>query len=402
MANESQKERQRIAITNISDLNALLLDCPRRRQQLVTTDSDVLRTHDWRKVVDAIQLDLSSLDSVSVNKDKKLALIGPGAHYSSLLSQSLKKELIPEFEPVLGIDFTMGDWAHESLRMISTSNSGIDGVIRNVKVFTLHGSFQTGFDTTPANGGGYDLTRLYMTSGAILGVPYEFAVPLRPVPEKAVLKTYAVKNADDALKAGIELNKTGYPRTVNIETSGLTEVIRGKASDLKPEYSIGARLEGSPALLESAEKVMDEIVEKAGGKATESSEYDFSGQIDPNSLNGRASLMGICSPSISKVGPLIAEVEKKAADSKSPVAISLLDVTMNSCILIPVLVGDGAADISSSIGSIISNAEIALRGNIGWNSILGDPQADPRLNLLRGIKQRVDRQMLLNPHVMGV
>jgi len=341
--------------------------------------------------------------SVSVDDNRRLALVDSGARYSSLWCEAQRHGLTPEFEPVLGIDFTMSDWAHESLRMLSTTTSGLDGALRNVKVIAPTKGFQTGFDTTPANGGGYDLTKLYMSSGATLGVPYEFAVPLRPLPEKMAEKTYIFAKLDDAIGAGIRMHKSGYAKLIRLRSAGFDELLfEGKKKQDSSENRLIVRLEGSQSFLETAEKTLDEIANGSESKTKEAlSEITTPMLLDAASINQTASPIGIFSCDALAIGSIITDLSKLVGKAKETLYYCIADLNPNSCVIVPMISESGASELLPAIGSLLADMRIPLRGNRNWNSILGDSRAVPRIEIVRNIKRFLDPETILNPHVIG-
>lgn len=402
-ANSRFDYSQNVVVSSPNELQGLLSGCRSRRQPAVTLDSDLLQTHDWRTVTAAIKIDLSAMASVSVDDNRRLALVDSGARYSSLWFEAQRHGLTPEFEPVLGIDFTMSDWAHESLRMLSTTTSGLDGVLRNVKVIAPTKGFQTGFDTTPANGGGYDLTKLYMSSGATLGVPYEFAVPLRPLPEKMAEKTYAFAKLDDAIGAGIRMHKSGYAKLIRLRSAGFDELLfEGKIKRGSSENRLIVRLEGSQSFLETAEKTLDEIANGPESKTKEAlSEITTPMLIDTASINQTASPIGIFSCDALAIGSIITDLSKLVGKAKETLYYCIADLNPNSCVIVPMISESGASELLPAIGSLLADMRIPLRGNRNWNSILGDSRAVPRIEIVRNIKRFLDPETILNPHVIG-
>jgi len=386
-------------------LQSVLTSCRARRQSVIVIDSEVLQTNAPGRNSNALKLDLSSMASVYVDIDQKLAIVGPGANFSTVWNSAKENGMAPEFEPLLGLDFTMGDWAHESLRMLSTGYSGLDGVLRNVKAIAPTRSFQTGFDRFPANGGGYDLTKLFMSSGGALGVPYEFAVPLRLLPEKVAEKRYAFGDIEKAIEAGVAINRSSLAALIHLESGGFMETLfEGKKKPSgSSEIHLIARSEGSQALIEASEKAMDEITEKFGGKAENAMKEIDGPSIAPlSSVNPNTYVLGAMACDTRAMASVIDGLSKIAGKAKSTMQYRAEDLSPNGCILVPILAGEKARETIAAMGEFLTDKRISLRGNREWNSVLGDSRAPIRIEIVGRMKRFLDPEMILNPHAMGV
>ena len=397
--NVSRIDSQTVSVSSPHEIHGLLSGCVANRQSAVTVNADILQTYDYRSIPTAARIDLSRMAPVYVSQAEKIARLGPGARYSSLLAEAEKVGMTPEFEPVLGIDFTMSDWAHESLRMISTSRSGLDGVIRNVKAIAPRSSFQTGFDTTPANGGGYDLTKLFMTSSVLLGVPYEFSVPLRPIPESRSSAEYSFDDLEKAINAGVEIHRSGLAAAIDLSDNGLLQIIRGAEGKTSKGYLIRVRIECSQMAVDSSEKMVSEIANKHGGKS-DSSDLSETKLISPEEVSDNAVILGIFVCDTPGVVGLVKRLSKGLSKSKTSLKFSIPDLSPNTCTMIPVAVGKDAASLTGQIGQLLSNTRIPLRGNRSWNPLLGDSDAFQRRELITSIKRYLDPSMILNPQVL--
>lgn len=400
MSGPIQQSPQIMYVQNANELQSFLGGCRDRGQRVVTVDSHVLRTSNWMSVESALQLDISRMNSVFVDAARRIALVGPGARFSALENAVRAQGMAVDIEPLASIDFTFGDWAHESLRMLSSINSGLDGVLRNVKVVAPDATYQTGYDNFPANGGGYDLTKVFMTSFLALGVPYEFAVPIRPAPDVTARKTYAFPALDKAVRAGVEMHRSGFSKVVKARTGGAESMLTAGKADDSGSVELIAKFEGIPSMADAAEKVLDEIAKKEGGKEKEKS-TEPQKLIDPSSINPSAWMIGVCACdtlSLASIAKGISDILAKAGRSAQ---FNVADIDQNVSILVPITQGPPAHDIVKSVGSYLVDQRIALRGNVAWNSLLGDSRSGPRIDLLRGVKSYVDSRMILNSHVMG-
>lgn len=397
--NVSRNDSQTVLVSSPHEIHGLLSRCVARRQSAVTVNADILQTYDFNSIPTAVRIDLSRMAMVYVSQTERLARLGPGARYSSLLLEAEKAGMMPEFEPVLGIDFTMSDWAHESLRMISTSRSGLDGVIRNVKAIAPTSSFQTGFDTTPANGGGYDLTKLYMSSSVLLGIPYEFSVPLRPLPESNSLAEFSFESLENAVKAGVEVHRSGLATAIDLLDNGLMQILREGGTKDSKAINIKIRIEGAQTIVENAEKLVDEIVKKHGGKG-DASEKSETKLIPVEEINDNAVILGVCICDTSGLVELVGRLSKGFSKSKTSLLFSISDLTPNTSTVVPVAVGKDAVNLTPQIGQLLTNSRIPLRGNRRWNPLLGDSDAFPRRELITSIKRYLDPSMVLNPQVL--
>jgi len=391
------------SVMSSADVERVLCDCSARKQPLVIATSEVLLSRSWRNVPGAMVIDLSRMNAVRVDIQRRIALVGPGARYSSLLSEAAKGGMMPEIETAASLDFTFADWAHESLRMLSTSNSGTDGMLRNVKVAAPATSYQTGYDSFPANGGGYDLTKLFLTSGMSLGVPVEFAIPLRPIPDIAMMRTCSFDKAENAVAAGAQISRSGYARSVRLKSSGFDEMLAtGKA----PGYSGTAnqliiRMEGTKPIMDAGIKLVDDVIAKGGGKTVEDKQ-DVPTFIDPLSISPGVWPLGICVVDTKALPAVLKDLLDIAKRSNRAFQYSVSDVAPTSSVLVPIVQGPFSKELLDSVGTCLADRRISLRGNPQWNPILGDARAVPRIEVVKGIKKLVDPNMILNPHVMEV
>jgi len=351
-------------------------------------------------VESALQLDLSGMNSVFVDAARRLAIVGPGARYSALISAAQTQGMVIDIEPLACIDFTFGDWAHESLRLLSSINSGLDGVLRNVKVIAPDMPYQTGYDDFPANGGGYDLTKMFMTSFLTLGVPYEFAIPVRPSPDVMSRKTYSFSKLEKAIRAGIAMHKSGFASVLRARSDGLGSMLSSGDIEKSDGFELLVRFEGIPAIVDAAEKVFDELAKKEDGKELEKSS-EPQRLVDPSSISPNAWLIGVFPCDTLSLASVVKEISDKASKVGRAVQFHVSDIDPNVSILVPVLQGPPAPEIVRSIGSYLVDQRITLWGNVAWNSLLGDSRSRPRLELLRRVKSHVDSRMILNAHMMG-
>ncbi|MDH4122628.1 MAG: FAD-binding protein [Thermoplasmata archaeon] len=391
---------QSVKVSNLNEIISLLRSCRDRRQPVVTVDSPVLRTYNLSRIEGALQIDFSAISHCLIDPAKKLAVAGPGTKYSTIVQEAQSKGMIIDIEPIACIDFTMGDWAHEPLRLLSAINSGIDGILRNVKVISPDRMFQTGYDNFPANGGGYDLTKMYMSSGLSLGIPYEFAMPLRPIPDILLKKVYSFKKPEDAIRAGISMHKTGYPRIVKLRSAGFESML-SSGNALSNEDNLVVKLEGNQSIIDAAEKSLDEIAKKSGGVAKDKSS-DVPKFIDPTSISPSSWLIGICACDSLELSTIINDLSKIARQANKQFQYCVSDLDPNASILVPMLQGPPSEETLGKIGSYLVDRRLPLRGNSSWNPVLGDSRAPVRIELVRGIKRYLDSQMILNPHTMGV
>lgn len=397
-----QTDSQKVAVANLKDIQNVLGGCIAHEQPVVTLTSEVLRSHDPRKVNGAMAIDLSRINPLAIDPVRKIALVGPGTRLSALYAEAMRIGMMPDIESVACIDYTFGDWAHESLRMLSTLTSGIDGVVRNVKVAAPAKTYQTGYDSYPANGGGYDLTKMFMSSCMSLGVPYEFAVPLRPVSDIMIKKTYIFAKPGDAVNAGVKMHRSGFPRLIKMRSIGLEDMmVSDKMVGTASEHQLIVKVEGTKPIIDAAEKVLDDIAMKDAGRLLET-QQDVPRFIAPESLNPSAWPVGICICDTNGLASVINDLSAKAADARRSFQYHVADLTPNVSVMVPVLQGPPSLELTRSIGSYLVNFRISLRGNPSWNPMLGDSRATPRIEILRGIKQHLDPKMILNPHVMEV
>lgn len=309
--------------------------------------------------------------------------------------------MVVDIEPLACIDFTFGDWAHESLRMLSCINSGLDGVLRNVKVVAPDTSYQTGYDIFPANGGGYDLTKMFMTSFLTLGVPYELTIPVRPVSDVAVRKIYEFPDLGKVVRASMAMHKSGFVSALSARTSGAESMLLTGGAKESGSVELVAKFEGTPFMTETAEKVLDDIAKKEGGKEKERSTEPRK-LIDPSTINSAAWLIGVCACDTLSLAPIVKDISDKASRAARSIQVIISDIDPNVSILVPILQGPPDPDIVKSIGSYLVEKRITLRGNVAWNSLLGDSRSGPRIDLLRRVKSYLDSRMILNSHVLGV
>lgn len=362
-----------------------------------------LRTRELSGLTNAIGIDLSGLSSVFIDPVRALALCGPGARYSAIATEARKHNMILDLEPIAGIDFTLGDWAHESLRMLSGTSYGPEGTLRNIKVTSPATSFQTGFDNFAANGGGYDLTKMYLSSSLSLGVPYEFALLLRPVPVSVVERTYVFRKPGDAIRAGMLMHRSGYAGLTRVRSSGFDDMLTGESgrSSGSRENHLTVRIEGTQNIIEAAESALDEIATRESGKQKES-ESNPPTPISPDSVSSDVWVIGITLCDTLGVASTINDISIKAADAKRAFEYCISEITSNVSVLMPIVQGPPSDELLRSIGDYLVNYRIPLRGNARWNSLLGDSRIPPRMELIRGIKRFLDPHMILNPHVLGV
>lgn len=401
MSNTIQSDSQTFAVAGLNDIQKVLTDCSNRKQPVITLTTEILMSHDWRSVNTACRLDLSRISAIKIDAARKLAIVGPGTRLSSVVAEAQNLGMMPEIDTVACIDFTFSDWSHETLRMLPSGTSGIDAALRNVKVAAPSQTFQTGYDSFPANGGGYDLTKMFMSSGMSLGVPYEFAIPLRPIPEIMSKRTYSFQKTGDAVGAGVKMHRSGFPRSVKMRSAGFEDLlVSGKESSASGTQLI-VRLEGNKAILDAAEKAMDDIAGKSGGKVI-ASEPDAPRFINPASINPSAWMIGICLCDTNGLESVISDLSAKAADAKKSFQYCVADLTPNVSVIAPVLHGPPVPEVLGSIGSYLISNRISLRGNPAFNPTLGDSRAISRIEVLRQIKRFLDPKMVLNPHVLEV
>ncbi|MEM4264861.1 MAG: FAD-binding protein [Thermoplasmata archaeon] len=395
-----QSSSQSAHVSNMNELQSILIGCRDRGQPVVTIDSPILRTSNWMSVDSALQLDLSGMNSVFVDAARRLAVVGPGAKYSALRNAAQTQGMVVDIEPLACIDFTFGDWAHESLRMLSSINSGIDGVLRNVKVVAPDMPYQTGYDDFPANGGGYDLTKMFMTSYLTLGVPYEFAIPVRPASDVMARKTYSFSKLEKAVRAGIAMHKSGFASVIKAASSNIESTLSSGEVEKSDDFELAVKFEGIPAIVEAAEKLFDEIAKKEGGKERENS-TEPQKLIAPSSISTAVWLMGVFPCDTLGLASVVEEIVDRASKAGRAAKFYVSDIDPNVSILVPILQGPPAPEIVRSIGSYLVDRRITLRGNVAWNSLLGDSRSRPRLELLRRVKSHLDSRMILNAHMMG-
>jgi hypothetical protein len=277
-------------------------------------------------------------------------------------------------------------------------------VLRNVKAIAPTRSFQTGFDRFPANGGGYDLTKLFMSSGGALGVPYEFAVPLRLLPDKMAEKRYAFGDIKKAIEAGVAINRSSLAALVRLESKGFTKTLfegKKKASG-SSEIHLIARSEGSQAMIEGSGKAMDEIAEKFEGKAEGAiEEIDGPSIVPLSSVSPDVYVLGAMACDTRAIASVIDGLSKIAGRAKSTIQYRAEDLSPNGCILVPILAGDKAQETIAEMGEFLTNMRLSLRGNREWNSVLGDSRAPIRIEIVGRMKRFLDPEMILNPHAMG-
>jgi hypothetical protein len=368
----------------------------------VTIASEILMSNDWRSVNSAARIDLSRICTLKIDQARKIAIAGPGIRLSSLVGEAQKAGMMPDIESAACIDFTFSDWADEALRMMSTVNSGIDGILRNVKVVAPSRTFQTGYDSFPANGGGYDLTKMYMSSGMSLGVPYEFSVPLRPISETMIKRIYAFAKPADAAVAGMKIHRSGFPRVVKMRSAGFEQMLAsGNVSPSTSETQLIVKLEGNQAIIDAAEKALDEIAGKSGGKLLEV-QPDIPRFINPTSIGSSTWVLGFFICDTKGLPSVISDIAAKAADAKKAFQYCVGDLTPNTSVMIPLVQGPPSTTLLESVGSYLVRSRIPLRGSPSWNPLLGDSRAVPRVEVLRQIKKILDPKMILNPHAMEV
>jgi len=402
LSNTIRTDSQTLVANSPNDLQRFLSDCTTRGQPVVTIASEILMSNDWRSVNSAARIDLSRMCSIKIDPIRKLALVGPGVRLSSLVSESQKIGMMPEIESAACIDFTFSDWADETLRMMSTINSGIDGILRNVKVVAPSMTYQTGYDSFPANGGGYDLTKMYMSSGMSLGVPYEFAVPLRPISEMMVKRIYAFAKPADAAVAGVKIHRSGFPRVVKMRSAGFEQMLAsGNISPSSSEVQLIVKLEGNQAIIDAAEKALDEIAGKNGGKLSEV-QPDAPRFINPASIGSSVWVVGFFICDTKGLPAVISDITDKATDAKRAFQYCVGDLTPNTSLMIPIMQGPPSIPLLRSVGSYLVGNRIPLRGSPSWNPLLGDSRAVSRVEVLRQIKRVLDPKMILNPHTMEV
>lgn len=349
----------------------------------------------------ALQLDISKMNSVFVDAARRIAFVGPGVKFSTLENAARTQGMAVDIEPLACIDFTFGDWAHESLRMLSCINSGLDGVLRNVKVVAPDTSYQTGYDIFPANGGGYDLTKMFMTSFLTLGVPYEFTIPVRPASDAAARKIYEFPDLEKVVRASIAMHKSGFVSVLSARTSGAESMLLTGKAEESGGIELVVKFEGTPSITETVEKVIDDIAKRERGKEKEKSTEPRK-LIDPSSINPATWLIGVCACDTLSLAPIVKELSDKASRAARSIQVIISDIDPNVAILVPILQGPPASDIVRLIGSYLVEKRIALRGNVSWNSLLGDSRSSIRIELLRGVKSYLDSRMILNSHVLGV
>jgi len=390
------------SVASSADLVRLLADCSNRKQPVVTATSEVLQSRSWRNVIGATIIDLSRMNAVLIDCARRLALVGPGAHFSSLIAEASKAGLMPDIETPACLDFTFADWAHESLRMISTSYSGSDGILRNVKVAAPALSYQTGYDSFPANGGGYDMTKLFISSGMSLGIPTEFAIPLRPTQDISVRRTCVFDKAENAISAGVQISRSGYARSVKLKSGGFDEMLTaGKSSKLQKENMLIIKAEGSKPIIDAGMKFIDDLLAKGGGKVLEDKQ-DTPTFVDPLSISPDIWPLGICVVDTKSLATVLKEIADTADGLNRAFQYSASDLSPTTSVLVPLFQGPFSKELLSAVGSYLADARIALRGNSYWNPLLGDSRAITRMEIVRGIKKLVDPNMILNPHVLEV
>lgn len=402
MSSIGQPDSQTVSVANVNDLHNILCGCRDTGKLAVTIDSPVLQSHNWQTVHGALRIDLSAMNQMLIDPARRLALAGPGTKISTIANEARAKGLMADIEPLACIDFTMGDWAHESLRLLSAINSGIDGILRNVKVTAPDISYQTGYDNFPANGGGYDLTKMFMASSLTLGVPYEFAIPLRPIPDLMVKKIYSFEKPGVAIAAGALMHKTGFARTIKIRSGGFDGMlISGSTSEKTKEDNLVVKIEGNQTIIDAAEKALDEIASKHYGTVKERVD-DIPKYIDPASISSSAWLLGVCIVDTQILGSMINDLTVEASGMGKELQYCISDLDPNVSVLVPLTEGPVSSELVRSVGTHLNNHRITLRGNPLWNPILGDSRAPPRIEVLREIKKIIDSRSVLNPHVMGV
>lgn len=386
-----------------SDILSMLSDCSMRKQPVVTATAEILQSRSWRNVQGAAVIDLSRMNSVHVDAVRKLALVGPGARFSSLVSEASKAGLMADIETPACLDFTFADWAHEPLRMLSTTNSGSDGVLRNVKVSAPAVCYQTGYDNFPANGGGYDLTKLFISSGMSLGIPTEFAIPLRPVPDIAVRRICSFGKVEDATSVGVKISRSGYARSIKLKSTGFDELLMTG----KPQGQSGAdcmlviRLEGTKPLIDAGTKLVDELIAKSGGKTVED-KPDIPVFVDTKSISPSVWPLGICTVDSVALPNMLKGLTEISRKSNRAFQYSVSDIEPTTSVLMPLSQGPYSRELMDAIGTYLADARVALRGNSYWNPILGDARAVSRIEVVKGIKKLVDPNMILNPQMMEV
>ena len=403
MSNVAQPNAASFSVTSCADIERILSDCSGRKQPVVTVASEVLQSRSWRAVPGAVAIDLSRMNAVRIDVARRLALVGPGARFSSLVTEALKAGMMPEIETPACLDFTFADWSDEPLRMLSTSFSGSDGILRNVKVTAPGLSYQTGYDSFPANGGGYDLTKLFLSSGMSLGVPTEFAIPLRPVPEIAIKRICSFEKAENAVSAGVQISRSGYARAVKLKSGGFDEMlIAGKLpTKQRIDNLLVVKMEGTQPIMDAGMKFVDDVLAKGGGKVAEDKQ-DAPTFVDPQSISQSVWPLGICAVDTKSLAAMLKNIRDIALKSNRAFQFSVSDLSPTTSVLLPLLQGPKSKEPLDAIGKYLADERVSLRGNPGWNSILGDSRAVARVEVVRGIKKLVDPDMILNPHVMEV
>ena len=403
MSNTAVSNPASFSVTSPAEIERILADCSNRKQPIVIATSDVLQTRSWRNVQGAAVIDLSRMNSVKIDIARRIAIVGPGARFSSLVTEASKAGLAADIETPACLDFTFADWAHESLRMLSITNSGSDGILRNVKVCAPAQSYQTGYDSFPANGGGYDLTKVFISSGMSLGVPSEFTIPLRPVPEIAVKRVCAFDKTEGAINAGVQISRSGYSRSVKLKSNGFEDMLMTGKSQGKPSEGcrLIIRMEGTKPIIDAGVKFIDEVLAKTGGKAAED-KPDTPVFVDPASINPLVWPLGICTADTRSIPSMLKEMANISKRSDRDLQYSVSDISPASSVLMPLALGPYSKTLLDAIGSYLADSRVALRGNTYWNPLLGDARAVSRIEVLRGIKKLVDPNMIINPNAMEV
>jgi hypothetical protein len=347
-----------------------------------------------------MRIDLSRIGAINIDASRRIAIVGPAVRASALDSAARKAGMVAEIVTPADLDFTFADWAEESLRMLSTSNSGVDGILRNVKVIAPAQSYQTGYDSFPANGGGYDLTKLFISSGMTLGIPYEFTVTLKPIPDSTVIRTYSFAKLDDAVATARRISKSVFSSHVKMQSGGFDDLLVGPGSKKAiGEYLIITKVCGTKPVADVSMKAIDDMVSKASGKVV-GDRPDEPRFIDPSSISNGCWPMGICVCDTGALADVVKRLSDLADKANRAFQFSIPDVTPATSVLLPLLQGPPSDSILNSIGTMLADARITLRGNQFWNPLLGDSRAVARLEVIRGIKRLIDPKMILNPHVL--
>lgn len=403
MSNVAQLNTAVFSVTSNTDIERVLSDCSGRKQPVVIAASEILQSRSWRNTPGAMAIDLSRMNAVRIDVARRLALVGPGARFSSLVSEASRAGMMPEIETPACLDFTFADWADESLRMLSTCFSGSDGILRNVKVTAPGLSYQTGYDSFPANGGGYDLTKLFLSSGMSLGVPTEFAIPLRPMPEIAIKRICSFEKAENAVSAGVQISRSGYTRTVKLKSGGFDEMLTAGKLPTKQRIDnlLVVKMEGTQPIMDAGMKFVDEVLAKGGGKVVEDKQ-DAPSFVDPQSISQAVWPLGICAVDTKSLMVVLKDLQDIALKSNRAFQYSVSDLSPTTSVILPLLQGPISKELISAAGKYLADARVTLRGNPNWNPILGDARAVARVEIVRGIKKLVDPNMILNPHMMEV